>query len=102
MAQGEVRAIRVGEKTGALLTYGKGLGGIAVLESPSAPGGEGGSLSETETGGLSLPTVSIDGTKAAELETPLGTVLRFSRGGVDYVVAGSVSPTAAEAAARGL
>jgi outer membrane lipoprotein-sorting protein len=101
MAQGEVRAIRVGEKTGALLTYGKGLGGIAVLESPSAPGG-GQGTSETETGGLSLPTVSIDGTKAAELETPLGTVLRFSRGGVDYVVAGSVSPTTAEAAARGL
>ncbi len=105
MAQGEVRAIQVGKKTGALLTYGKGLGGIAVLESPSGPGGGRGAsepgASETEAGGLSLPTVSIDGTKAEELETELGTVLRFSRGGVDYVVAGSVPPATAEAAARG-
>jgi outer membrane lipoprotein-sorting protein len=106
MAQGEVRSIRVGKKTGALLTYGKGLGGIAVLESPSGSGGGTGAsepgASGTEAGGLSLPTVSIDGTKSQELETALGTVLRFSRGGVDYVVAGSVPPATAEAAARGL
>ncbi len=103
MAQGEVRAVRVGDKSGALLTYGQGLGGIAVLESPSASGRQGASEpGGSEAGGLSLPTVSIGGTKAEELETALGTVLRFSRGGVDYVVAGSVPPATAEAAARGL
>ncbi len=100
MQLGEVRAIGVGDKTGALVTYGQGLSGIAVIESPSAPGG--GQGASEEPGGLSLPTVSIGGIKAEELETALGTVLRFSRGGVDYVVAGSVPPATAEAAARGL
>jgi outer membrane lipoprotein-sorting protein len=99
MAQVEVRAIGVGDKAGALVTYGQGLGGIAVIESPSGPnGGQGAS----GPGGLSLPKVSIDGTGAEELETALGTVLRFSRGGVDYVVAGSAPAATVEAAARGL
>ena len=38
-------------------------------------------------GGLSLPKVSINGAQGEELDTALGTVLRFSRGGVDYIVA---------------
>ena len=46
--------------------------------------------------------VSINGVQGEELDTALGTVLRFSRGGVDYVVIGSVPPAAAEAAARAL
>ena len=36
------------------------------------------------------------------LATPLGTALRFERGGVAYAVIGSVPPATAEAAARGL
>ena len=36
-----------------------------------------------------------------ELDTALGTVVSFERGGVRYTVAGSVPPAAAEAAARG-
>jgi hypothetical protein len=51
---------------------------------------------------LSLPKISINGTSGQELDTALGTVVRFDRGGVGFVVAGSVPPTAAEAAARGL
>ena len=70
-----------------------------MLESASEPGGETGSSDE---GGLSLPKVSINGARGEELDTALGTVLRFSRGGVDYVVIGSVPPAAAEAAARAL
>ncbi len=99
LPQGEVRSIEVDGRTAALATYGKGLGGIAVIESASEPGGETGSGSE---GGLSLPKVSIDGAQGEELDTALGTVLRFSRSGVDYVVIGSVPPAAAEAAARAL
>lgn len=95
----EVRNIEIDGKTAALATYGKGLGGIAVLESASEPGEATGSSDE---GGLSLPKVSIDGVQGEELDTALGTVLRFSRGGVDYVVIGSVPPVAAEAAARAL
>jgi outer membrane lipoprotein-sorting protein len=99
LPQGEVRGIEVDGKTAALATYGEGLGGIAVIESASEPGEETGSSSE---GGLSLPKVSIDGAQGEELDTALGTVLRFSRSGVDYIVIGSVPPAAAEAAARAL
>ncbi len=99
LPRAEVRSIEIDGKTASLATYGKGLGGIAVLESASEPGAERGSSDE---GGLSLPKVSINGAQGEELDTALGTVLRFSRGGVDYVVIGSVPPAAAEAAARAL
>jgi outer membrane lipoprotein-sorting protein len=98
LPQGEVRSIEVDGKTAALATYGEGFGGIAVIESASEPGGS----PEAAEGGLSLPKVSINGTLGEELDTALGTVLRFSRGGVDYIVLGSVPPAAAEAAARAL
>jgi hypothetical protein len=94
----EVRLVDLDGTPGALVTYGQGLGGIAVLESRSQaqPGGR------HEGGGLSLPQISINGLSGQELDTALGTVVRFERGGVAYTVAGSVPPTAAEAAARGL
>jgi hypothetical protein len=97
----EVRAIEVGGDTAALVTYGKGLGGIAVIESKSAPeaGGDGSSGRGAELG---LPKVAIGGVTGEELDTALGSALRFSRGGVDYAVLGSVPPAAVEAAARGL
>jgi outer membrane lipoprotein-sorting protein len=99
LPRSEVQGIEVDGKTGALVTYGKGLGGIAVIESASEPG----EAQEAGAGeGLSLPKVSINGSQGEELDTALGTVLRFSRGGVDYVVIGSVPPAAAEAAARAL
>ena len=40
LPQSEVRAIEVDGKTAALVTYGKGLGGIAVIESKTEPAGE--------------------------------------------------------------
>jgi outer membrane lipoprotein-sorting protein len=95
-----------GGQAGALVTYGRGLGAIAVIEHAAGAAGSsrgsssGGSMSAT--GGLSLPTVSIDGATGHELDTALGTMLTFTRGGVDYTVLGSVPPTAAEAAARAL
>lgn len=98
LPRGEVRSIEVDGKQAALATYGEGLGGIAVIETASEPGNGG----EGAEGGLSLPKVSINGAPGEELDTALGTVLRFSRGGVDYIVAGSVPPAAAEAAARAL
>lgn len=97
----EVRAIEVGGNTAALATYGKGLGGIAVIESKSSPEANGnGSIGHT--GALGLPKVAIGGVTGEELDTALGSALRFSRGGVDYTVLGSVPPAAVEAAARGL
>jgi outer membrane lipoprotein-sorting protein len=100
MARDQVRLVSSGEDAGALLTYGKGLGGIAVLELPA---GEAGSGEGDEAGGLQLPSVSIEGaSRAQELETPLGTLIRFRRGGVEYTVVGSVTPAVAREAAQGL
>lgn len=87
----------------ALVTYGQGLGGIAVIEQTAKAGhplpSQG---SSGDRPGLSLPTVSINGASGQELDTALGTMVRFSRGGVAYTVLGSVPPTAADAAARAL
>lgn len=99
LPKSEVRGIEVDGKTAALTTYGEGLGGIAVIESASEPGGKSGGPAEA---GLNLPKVSINGVTGEELDTALGTVVRFSRDGVDYLVIGSVPPAAAEAAARAL
>ncbi|HET9720400.1 MAG TPA: hypothetical protein VFP55_10010 [Solirubrobacteraceae bacterium] len=90
---------------GAALFYGKGLGGILVIERPASAGG---SALPSSTGGagngpgLTLPTVHINGAVAQQLPTPLGTVLQFTRRGVSYLVVGSVGPGTADAAARGL
>jgi outer membrane lipoprotein-sorting protein len=101
----EVRKLDFHGHPAALVTYGKGLGGIAVIEQASDPK----AAADSSTGKgrregrqLSLPTVSIDGVTGQELDTALGTMVRFSRGGVDYTVIGSVPPAAAEAAARAI
>jgi outer membrane lipoprotein-sorting protein len=85
----------------ALVFYGQGIGGIAVIEQTAAPGSN---ASQSSSGGpgLSLPTVSIKGATGQELDTALGTMIRFTRGGVTYTVIGSIPPTAAELAARKL
>ncbi|HET8607002.1 MAG TPA: hypothetical protein VFL66_08220 [Gaiellaceae bacterium] len=81
----------------ALLVYGKGAGAVAVLERQASaqPGTLPGMLG-------ALPKVTVGGASATELATPLGTVLRYERGGVSFVVAGSLPPAEVEAAAAGL
>jgi outer membrane lipoprotein-sorting protein len=90
----DVRLVRIGDRTGALSIYGKGMGAIAVLQHRASAGGG--------NDGLRLPEINIDGATGTELATPLGTVVTFSRGEVAYTVAGLVPPVAAENAARGL
>lgn len=90
---------------GALVSYGRGLGGMLVLEQRSQTGDLPAKSSGDHHGDgqrFNLPTVSVDGATGVELATPLGTGLRFRRGGVTYTVLGSVPPAAAEAAARAL
>jgi hypothetical protein len=82
----------VGGKT-ALVFYGQGLGGIALVERKADEPGSANRLS-------ALPTVSLDGLTAHELATQLGTVLEWQSSGTSYVLAGSIPPAAAEAAAR--
>ncbi len=95
----EVRLVELKSAPGALVTYGRGLGGIAVLQAPARAADTGGVLGE---GGPSLPSISVNGASGDELSTPLGTLIRFSRDGVQYTVVGSVPRAVAEAAARGL
>ena len=88
----------------ALVTYGQGLGGIAVIEQAASPD-QSTSQSQNQSQssgqpGLSLPTVSINGHSGTELATALGTVIMVTSGQVQYTVLGSVPPTAAESAAR--
>jgi hypothetical protein len=83
-----------GKDSGAVLTYGDGLGSIVVVQWPSRRTGP--------LAGLPLPEVNIDGATGQELATALGTIVTFDRGDVSYLVAGLVPPVAAENAARGL
>lgn len=85
----------------ALLAYGQNLGGIAVIEQTATNTGTV-AKPKGDHAGLTLPTVSINGASGQELDTALGTMVRFTRGGVTYTVIGSVPPAAAEAAARSL
>ena len=93
-----------GGKPAALVTYGQGLGGIAVIEQTAKAKVSSPSSSPSSSGksGFSLPTVSINGATGTELDTALGTVVRFTRNGVAYTVLGSVPSAAADAAARAL
>ena len=101
----EVRLLDAGKEKGAVVTYGANLGGIVVIERPaSAKQAAAPRKGDRHQPGVQfqLPSVSIDGATGQELATALGTVVRFDRAGVEYIVAGSIPPAAAEAAARGL
>jgi outer membrane lipoprotein-sorting protein len=99
----EVRLLDWHGTPAALVLYGRNLGGIAVIEqkSDTASGANAAApKGNSERPGLSLPTVSINGVTGHELGTALGTIVQFTRGGIDYTIIGSVPPAAAEAAAR--
>ena len=98
-----VRLLDWGGSPAALLTYGEDLGGVVVIEQAASSGAATPSPSPSgRHSELALPTISIHGVTGQELDTALGTMIRFTRGGVAYTVLGSVPPVAAEAAARGL
>jgi hypothetical protein len=89
----QVRLVKSQHGNSALSVYGQGLGAILVLQ------GKGG---DDPLSSLKLSKIALGDATGSELATALGTVLTFQRGGVSYVVAGSVPPLAAENAARGL
>jgi outer membrane lipoprotein-sorting protein len=93
----DVRLVGGSDSKAALAVYGQGLGAVVVLERKADAG------ASSKPGVLSsLPAVSLDGVTGHELATQLGTALEWQRGGVDYVLAGSLPSAAAEAAARTL
>jgi outer membrane lipoprotein-sorting protein len=79
-------------------THGEGLAGITVIEGQAKDAENKTSASLPE----GLPQVKVNGATATELPTALGTLLSFERNGVRYLLAGSVTPAAIEAFARGL
>jgi outer membrane lipoprotein-sorting protein len=89
----EVRLVSSQDGKGALSVYGQGLGAILVFQHKGT---------DKPLTGLTLPKIALGNATGSELGTALGTVLTFQKGGVSYVVAGSVPPLAAENAARGL
>ena len=93
LPQRQVRLVDWKGEKAALVTYGQGLGGIAVLERPA------GAAIPASSPLAQLPTVSVAGVTGHELSTPLGTVVTFTKGGVDFIVAGSVTQVAAQTAA---
>ncbi len=80
MSQREVRSVNVGKSPAALLTYGRGLGAIFVLEQHGTA---------RQSSLQALPSASIDGVHGRELDTTLGSLVQWSRGGITYTVVGS-------------
>ncbi len=92
-ARTTVRLVGSGDSQAAVAVYGENLGAIAVVERKGSD----------HAGPLgSLPTVTVGGHSAHELATPLATILEWQRDGVSTIVAGSVTPAAAESAAADL
>jgi hypothetical protein len=107
MSRSGVKLVHSGKQPAALVTYGRGLGTVGVIESPSKAHSAS-TRSERHGHGhghgreLSLPKVTVNGQAGQQLETALGSMVRFERGRVSYVVLGSVRPATALAVARGL
>ena len=85
-------ALLVGGKQ-AILVYGEGPGSIVVAERKADIAQRGGLMK-------ALPPVSLGGVTGHELTTQLGTLIEWQRGGVAFVLAGSVASATAETAAR--
>jgi hypothetical protein len=93
LPQAEVRSVNLGKSPAALVTYGHGLGTVFVLEQRAASGH--GPLQ-------SLPSASVNGTRGRELDTTLGSLVQFTRGGVTYTIVGSQPAATIMTAAQAL
>jgi hypothetical protein len=91
--------VALGHHKAVLVTYGRSLDGIAVIEKRASGRPETG---DDPLADADLPTADINGVTAEKLTTPLGTVLRFERGGIAYTVIASAPASVVEAAARAL
>ena len=93
----DIRLLGAPDSRTAVAVYGEGLGALLVIEheADAKVSDQGGPLA-------SLPSISIGGTTAHELATQLGTALAWQRNGTAFILAGSLPPAAAEAAARAL
>jgi len=95
-SQHQVRLIDTNGEKAAVVSYGTGPGGYLVLERAAGSG------TSTPKVLSQFPSVHVAGVTGHELTTPLGTVVTFTKGGVEFVLAGSVTQADAEAAAGAL
>ncbi|MCX6393649.1 MAG: hypothetical protein NTY57_02165 [Solirubrobacterales bacterium] len=86
----------LGKDKSAVITYGTGLGAIAVIESAAKP------AKKANAGGLELATKTVGGVTITEFGTALGSIAMFTRDGVSYTLVGSVTTATLESAVRGL
>ena len=93
MPRTQVRSVNL-HGPAALATYGRGLGTVFVLEQRVAP--------NEQSPLASLPAASVNGAPGHELQTTLGTLLQFTRGGVTYTVVGSQTAGKIMAAAQAI
>jgi len=102
----ELTDVYLAGSDGVVLTYGEDWGTVVLAQTPEEAGATPERTPEAVEdgmgGGISLPTVDVNGAEAQELSTPVGTALAWSDGGVSYVLAGSVPAAKLEQAARGL
>ena len=94
-----------GSKKSVVVRYGKGLGGITVMESVATKADAPAATAAAKKSGrdsIQIPTAKIGSSQGMALGTALGSVVSFTRDGVRYVVIGSVTQQDALAAARGL
>ena len=90
----ELKDVRLVGGDTVVAFFGERLDGIALVERKvDSSGASAGPLA-------SLPTVTLNGVKAHELNTQLGTVLEWQTDGTSFVLAGSLPTSAAEAAAQ--
>jgi outer membrane lipoprotein-sorting protein len=87
---------------GVVLTYGSGWGTVVLAQGPQQDGASTVPRPEAAGGDATLPRVDLGGAEATELATPVGTGLRWNADGVSYALAGSVSASELERAAREL
>jgi hypothetical protein len=98
MPRTAARTLSSPKGSGLLAVYGHGLGAVVVIE--HAAGGA--SDAKTPVSSSMLPPVRINGARGSLLQTTLGTIVTFSRGGKQYVVLGARPASTILAAARAL
>ena len=91
-----------GDEAAALLTYGNGLGAVAVVQSVAKPEPKESGSGWDDSSGIALPTVDVRGVEAMKLQTALGSIVTFTRKGVSFTVMASLPGDRVVAAARQL
>jgi hypothetical protein len=92
------RTLTTAKGNGLLAVYGHGLGAVVVIE--HAMGGP--AHADSHGSASMLPPVRINGARGSMLQTTLGTIVTFDRGGTQYVVIGARLAATILAAARAL